>query len=65
MGDFKLDPRVVPRRWPLSKFRRGGDVPHGENDESDELCSHTSYSAADCELSVNESTAYIIEAVLN
>lgn len=40
-------------------------MPHGENDESDELCSGMSYGAADCELSVNESTACIIEAVLN
>lgn len=40
-------------------------MPHGENDESDELCSGMSYGAADCKLSVNESTACIIEAVLN
>ena len=30
-----------------------------------QLCSGTSYGAADCELSVNESTTYITEAVLN
>ena len=40
-------------------------MPRGENDESDELCSGTSYGAADCEISVNESTTYITEAVLN
>lgn len=40
-------------------------MPCGENDDSDELCSGTSYGTADCELNVNESTTYITEDVLN